>query len=269
VALAAEKVGIDRSSAYQARKANPAFAASWERALVGARERLSFETGSQPAASSPPQDERILRRAQGSGLGAQDERGPLRLRGDEVVRASKAGKPCVLRAGEGRWCVDGEKVFLAELSASANVRAAARAAGISTVAVYNRRRQWPGFRAAWDEAKAEGYARLEMALLHAATATLDPESEVAEAAREDAFAGPEMSVDQAMKLLFHRDGAQGARGGRGRGFGWRRKLPDIEEVRAELLRKVAAMERAKGLLAAEAGSGRPGEAELDAVLREA
>ena len=213
VALAAQRSGIDRTSAYQVRKANPAFAASWDRALAAARERLE-------AAAGP------------------------RLRGDEVVRASKSGKPCIVRAGPGRWCADSEAAFLDALAASANVKAAARAAGISAVAVYNRRRQWPAFRAAWDAAKAEGYVRIEMLLLHAATATLDPEA--AEEARTDGSEPPEMSVDQAMKLLFHRDGAHGARGGRGRGYGWRRQEPDIEEVRAELLRKVAAMERARG-----------------------
>jgi hypothetical protein len=216
VALAADRAEIDRSSAYQARKANPAFAASWDRALAAARGRLA-------------------------GDGAQEERDrPPRLRGGEVVRASKAGRPCILRAGEGRWCADSEQAFLAALSATANVRAAARAAGFSTVTVYNRRRQWPAFARAWDEAKAEGYVRLEMLLLDAATSTLDPAAE--EEAREDLYQGPEMSVEQAMKLFFHRAGQEG---GKARRYGWRRQEPDIEEVRAEILRKVEAIERAR------------------------
>jgi len=40
VALAAERCGIDRSSAYQLRKRNPAFARSWERAQAAARASL-------------------------------------------------------------------------------------------------------------------------------------------------------------------------------------------------------------------------------------
>jgi hypothetical protein len=211
VALAAGKVGIDRSSAYQARERNAAFAASWERALATARAGLA---GDAPAALP-------------------------RLRGDEVVRASKAGKPCVVRAGHGRWSVAGERAFLAALSASANVKAAARAAGVSAVAVYNRRRQWPAFAAAWDAAKAEGYVRLEMALIHAANATLDPEPEV-----EEAGEAPEVSVAEAMNLLkLHRASQQG---GRAQRYGWRRQAPDIEEVRAEILRRVAAIKRARG-----------------------
>jgi hypothetical protein len=217
VALAAAAVGIDRSSAYQVRKRNAAFAASWERALASARG--------------------VLRQA-------RDERGPLRLRDDECVRASKAGRPCVVRAGPGRWSVAGERAFLAELTATANVMAAARAAGVSAQAAYNRRRQWPGFAAAWDAALAEGYARIEMLLVCAATATLDPEpAAAAEAVRGDGFAGPEMSVEQAMKLLFHHEGRGGGRAPR---YGWRRREPDIEEVKAELVRKVAAIKRARG-----------------------
>lgn len=226
VTLAAAAVGIDRSSAYQARRKNPALAASWERALASARGVL------RPFDGLRAQDERVL--------------GAPTLREDEVVRASKAGRPCVVRAGPGRWSVAGERRFLAELTATANVKAAARAAGVSAVAAYNRRRLWPAFAAAWDAARAEGYVRLEMALLHAATATLDPEPE-AGAVRDDAFAGPEMSVDQAMRLLFHRDGAQGARGGRGRGYGWRAQESDIEAVRVEVLRRLTAIRKARGI----------------------
>lgn len=217
VTLAAAAVGIDRSSAYQTKKRNAAFAASWERALARARAELG--EGGRPV---------------------------LRLRDDEVVRASKAGRPCVMRAGPGRWSVKSEREFLEELTASANVRAAARAAGVSAVSAYNRRRKWPAFRAAWDEAKAEGWARIELLLIHAATATLDPEPEPA--ARSEAFAGPDMTVEQALKLWFHHAGREG---GRRRRHDWRRREPDIEEVRAEILRKVAAIEKAKAVLAPE------------------
>lgn len=218
VALAAEKVGIDRSSAYQARRANAAFAVSWERALADARARL----------------------AAGGAEG---------LRGDEVVRSSRAGRPCVLRAGPGRWCVRKEQVFLATLCGTANVAAAARAAGVSTAAVYNRRRLWPAFARAWDAAKDEGWVRIEMLLIEAATNTLDPALRQAQDERADGdaegYAAPEMSVEQVLKLWFHRDGREGGRGGRGRGCGWRRQEPDIEAVRAAILRKIAAMERAR------------------------
>ena len=166
------------------------------------------------------------------------------LRADEVIRSSKTGRVCIARVGPGRWSARSERLFLEELTATANVKAAARAAGVSAVAAYNRRKLWPDFAAKWDAAKAEGYVRLEMLLIHAATATLDPEPSAAEA-REAQDERPEMSVEQAMNLFkLHRASVQG---GKPQRYGWRRREPDIEEVRAEILRKVAAMERARGL----------------------
>ena len=143
----------------------------------------------------------------------------------------------MVRAGPGRWSVAAERAFLAELTASANVRAAARAAGVSTVAAYNRRKLWPGFAAAWDAAIAEGYVRIETLLIGAATATLEPEPELA------AWEVPDMSVEQAMNLLRLHRASQ--RGGRGQRYGWRRQLPDIEEVRSEIERRLAALRKAR------------------------
>ena len=125
------------------------------------------------------------------------------------------------------------------LAMTANVKAAARAAGVSAVSAYNRRRQWPAFAAAWGTAQAEGWERIELLLICAATATLDPDPEVAVAD------GPEMSVGEAMKLWFHHTG-RASQGGRSPRHGWRRQEPDIEEVRAEILRKCAAIDKARG-----------------------
>ena len=209
VALAAQKCGIDRTAPYRVRRRNAAFAASWDRALATARTGLA-------------------------------EQAAPRLRDDEVViRASKAGRPCIVRPGPGRWTARAQRTFLAELTTTANVAAAARAAGFSLNAVYNRRKLWPGFAAAWDEAKADGYLRLEMLLIHAATTTLDPDP-----APEDLREAPAMTVEQAMNLFkLHRASQHG---GKPQRYGWRRQEPDIEDVRAEILRKVAAMERARG-----------------------
>jgi hypothetical protein len=52
-----------------------------------------------------------------------------------------------------------------------------------------------------------------------------------------------MSVEQAMNLFkLHRASQHG---GRPQRYAWRQQEPDIEDVRAEILRKVAAMERAR------------------------
>ena len=184
--------------------------------------------------------------------GVRGGRGKLRLRDDECVRASKAGRPCVVRAGPGRWSVGAERAFLEVLTATANVTAAARAAGVSTVAAYNRRKRWPGFAAAWDEAIAEGYVRLETLLIGAATATLEPvpgpsslrQAQDERGAFEGRYEMPEMTVAQAMNLVQLHRASQ--RGGREQRYGWRRQLPDIEEVRAEVARRLAALRRARG-----------------------
>jgi hypothetical protein len=250
VALAAEKCGIDRSSAYQVRRRNPAFAASWDRALETGRKGLAAAALSETLAHPQP-----LPLAGGESAAqpvplprAGGVRGGPRLRGDEIVRTSRHGRPCIMRAGPGRWSVRAERAFLAELTATANVAAAARAAGVSTVAVYNRRRNSPAFAAAWAAAKAEGYERIEMLLLHAATATLDPAPAV------EVREAPPMNVDQAMNLFkLHRASQLG---GKPQRYGWRQQMPDIEDVRASILRKIEAIERAEARKAGPAAGPR-------------
>lgn len=58
-----------------------------------------------------------------------------------------------------------QKVFLAQLAASSNVAASARAAKVSTTTAYDARRADPAFYRAWQEALCEGYDHLEMHLL--------------------------------------------------------------------------------------------------------
>lgn len=213
VRLAAEACGLDRTYPYQLRKRNAAFSASWERALARAREGLAADAGAVPAQR------------------------PI-LRSNQMIRSSKTGKCCIMQAGLGRWSAAKEAVFLAELTATANVKAAARAAGVSTVVVYNRRKLWPAFAAQWHAAITEGHARIETLLVCAATNTLDPEP-----LPERAWEGPDMSVEQALKL--HLAHLPPKHGGIRRLGGPPRREPDIEEVRHEILRKVAAMERAE------------------------
>lgn len=60
------------------------------------------------------------------------------------------------------------EAFLAELALTANVAASARVAEVAEAAVYALRRKDEGFRRAWLEALAEGYAQLELQLLERA-----------------------------------------------------------------------------------------------------
>lgn len=57
------------------------------------------------------------------------------------------------------------KIFLSHLSETSNVAASARAAGVSSSAIYAERRRSAAFRDEWAAALAEGYARLETDLL--------------------------------------------------------------------------------------------------------
>ena len=58
--------------------------------------------------------------------------------------------------------------FLDHLAASCNVTHAAQEAGFSREAYYARRRRDPAFAERWQDALAQGYARLEAALVKAA-----------------------------------------------------------------------------------------------------
>lgn len=203
VERAARIAGVDKTSAYARRKRDPVFADDWAAALDRGRRLLA--AGKRPM------------------LGA-----------GEYVRASRAGRPCVMRVGEGRWSTEKERVFLEELAATANVKAAAQAAGVSTTAVYRRRMDWPGFAEGWGASLAQGWARIETLLVHAATETLDPPAVTG--ARE----APAMSVGQAIDLYkLHRHGVTGE--GKRPRRDWRKGEPTIEEVRAEVLRRVRAI----------------------------
>jgi len=58
------------------------------------------------------------------------------------------------------------EMFLSELSATSNVTAAARKAGIHPSTAYDARRSKPEFNRKWQAALCEGYDHLEMELLH-------------------------------------------------------------------------------------------------------
>jgi AcrR family transcriptional regulator len=74
--------------------------------------------------------------------------------------APKARKP-----REYEWTKAKERIFLTTLSETCNVTVAAEAAGMSTTSVYVRRKKVAAFRAAWGEAIAAAYQRLELVLL--------------------------------------------------------------------------------------------------------
>lgn len=165
---AARVLGVHRSTFTKRRASHPGFAAQWTAALAAAHARL---TGANPAA-----------RADGAAR-------PMRTASGRVQLGRL--KPRALdRAAE--------QAFLTALAATANVRLAAAAAGFSHGAFYHRRRQDPGFAREMRMALAEGYDRIEAALLEG----WSPDShEQADWRHNDRAPIPPMSPDQALQLL--------------------------------------------------------------------
>ena len=124
------------------------------------------------------------------------------------------------RAGEGRWSERKERVFFAELAATANVRRSAEAAGVSTQAVYARRLRHAPFARQWEAAVETGKVRLQMLLIAAAERCFDPDLLADEAN------APEVSVGEAINILKTREGKERA-GQSVSGRGW--TGPDEDE----------------------------------------
>lgn len=72
------------------------------------------------------------------------------------------------------WTKARREGFFAMLSATCNVRASAAAMGMTDCGAYYLRRRDPVFAARWQEALAEGYGRLEQALMALALEGIDP-----------------------------------------------------------------------------------------------
>jgi hypothetical protein len=214
ISLAAERANVSRSWAISMRARDADFARDCAAALATARARFAGAASATLPAGWTHQDGELL-----------------------VVRAGNGRRAVVARARAQQWTAQTERRFLETLGATCNVRAACAAAGLSVASAYNRRNKWNGFRARWDTALETGYVRLEMALIENAC---DLMSGV-----EPSFDAPmpPMRVQDAIHLLYlHRPAIcrTGRRPGRAM-----MKLPDIEVVRAEILRKVAVINRAR------------------------
>lgn len=169
-------------------------------------------------------------------MAKDDAKAPGGKAGRVVRQARAGGKAQVIRTDGKRWSQAAERAFLEELAATANVRAAAEAAGFSTTAIYRRRMRWPGFAAAWQACLEQGYARIEMQLLELATDSLRSEPVTG------AAAGKAMTVAEALNLLkLHR---AAVKGGAPQCQDARARTADVAAVRASILRKIEAIERA-------------------------
>jgi hypothetical protein len=148
--------------------------------------------------------------------------------------------PCgtQVRATKGhRWSDEAETLFLDQLAATCNVTLAGEACGFTHAALYRRRRNDAAFAQRWDAALAQGYTHLESLLLRRACDAMEGVAPDPAAAVRI----PEVTVRDALTILgHHRRRIEG--GPRSRRELMRER--PIEEVRASILRKIEAIERA-------------------------
>lgn len=181
VRAAAEDAGIDHSTAYARRKRHGDFADAWDAAMdryAAAKEERKaepFDKLRMSGSGTPP----ALRHA-------QDER-----RSPEGMVGSGSQ---LKRAGHDRWGPRKEKLFFDELAATANVKRAAKAAGVSPNAVYQRRMRDAHFKAKWAAVLETGRAAIEMKLVEAANRSFDPEE------LDTGEVEPRVSVAEAIRI---------------------------------------------------------------------
>ena len=182
IRMAARLTGIAYGTMQHRRRIAPSFAQQIAAALAFAQVRLAGQGG----AKRP--------------IGPSAGRDPHRTRGGEaVVVALPDGRLQMRAAQPGKLTREGEQAFLTALSATANVRLSAAAAGASVAAFYRRRRQCPAFAREMRLALQTGYERIEGALI---------ESWLPEAHEDDAWRHndpppiPAMTANQALQLLY-------------------------------------------------------------------
>lgn len=153
------------------------------------------------------------------------------------VRYGEGGRAKLIRTKGRQWSDEAEIIFFDALAASCNVRHAAEAAGATVYTVHRQRRLRPEFALRWDAALAQGHARLEMALVEAALDSLENVDFDAERPI------PRMTVDQAIRIVqLYRGPVRGDGAAPGR----RPRRRSLDEVRASILKKLEAIENARG-----------------------
>lgn len=211
--IAAERARVSRSWVRLHRDRDPTFRRAVEEAVAAARERLVAAGG-----TAPP-----------TGWGSLD--------GEELtVRGGTGRQVQIRRARLDEFSPQVEARFLSVVAATCNVLAACAAIGMSPAAVYRHRQRREDFAQRWQRAVEEGYLRLETGLLERANSLFAGEE--IEAGNEDPLVTGPITVEQAMQLWFHhRQHVIGIGSPRKR-----REMP-IEEVRAEIMRRIENLTR--------------------------
>ena len=231
--LAAERAKVSRSWVQLQRSEDPAFRESVARAVEEAKAALRQAQGE--------------RGGNGAGYANGEE---LVVRGTGGAGGGKRVQ--VARARLKQWSPRVEERFLAALAACCNVKAACAEVGLTPASAYNHRNRWPAFARRWDAAVEFGYVELECALIEAAGNFLSGEGvPVPSLGGAEPGSLPGMTVAKAIHLLhMHKHGVMKL----GKRPGLRAREPDIEEVRADILRKVEALNRRDALRQARGGA---------------
>ena len=181
--LAARAVDLHRATLTRRRASHPAFAADWDAALALAHASLAVP----PRHDQPDTGDR--RATPAGGAAVTGEPHLIRQQSGRQLRAPAARR--LTRAVE--------QAFLAALSATANVRLSAKAAGFTHSAFYQHKRNHPGFAREWRLALQLGYDRLELALIESSAATSTADSAWRD---NDPPPIPPMTANQALQLLY-------------------------------------------------------------------
>ena len=181
---AARAIGMHRATLTKRRAGHPAFAAAWDAALALAHTALDARRNGEGDQAKP---------------GGRGEHGSTRNHPAPHFHRTAQGRVQLRTGPRRRLTRAAEQAFLAALSATANVRLSAKAAGFSHSAFYQRRRQDAGFAREMRLALQMGYDRIELALL---------ESTLASSHADDAWRHndpppiPAMTATQALQLLY-------------------------------------------------------------------
>ena len=130
------------------------------------------------------------------------------------------------------------EAFLEHLAATCNVQASAAAAGVAVSTVYANRMRDADFRADWQAALEQGYARLEAALVERALRGGGRAKVRGDKVVEGPDAPGEIDWDKGMELLRHHQ--RGLAGLNQPGRAEPKRVP-IEQVAARLIRRLRAL----------------------------
>jgi len=156
----------------------------------------------------------------------------------ETIRRGRKGRWQIVATRKGKWSKKVEDMFFDVLRTCGNVAASARAVGFSESLIWQRRRAWPGFRQRMEETLEEAEIVLEFRAATCGNNVAPPEDEKAAVARQRP-PPPPFDPEFALRFLKWREEKRRGGGRRGR----RPREPTIEEVRDEVLRRIAAIRR--------------------------